>query len=147
MKITILIVLFLFVVLSSYTQKNIPTLIGKDYNKEKIIIKDTIVTDSLKVFFQIVVDFKSPLKDTTQCIIIEAVNILRMSVTSLTNNEQVIPFSYDNEKGTFYQKYIWNLCNNKFNNWYKNQSYRMLDNRSKWGNRVVFGGTLYIKPH
>lgn len=147
---TICFLAFLSFMMSCYSQKqihqDIPILTGESKNSKKVVIRDDNISDSLKVFFQVVVDFKYPLKDTAKCIIINTIRILRMSVKSLSNKEQIISFSYNNETGTPYQKYIWNLCNNKFNYWYRYQPYKMMKDRLKWGKQVVFGGTLYIEP-
>jgi hypothetical protein len=126
-------------------KKDVPILLYPDFQSEKLTIEDSAITDSLKVFFQVVVDFKYPLKDTTKCIIVDDVNILTMRVTSLNTKKHVINFSYNNEKGTPYQKYIWDLCNKQFGYWYRNQPYNMLKNKFEWGKRAVFGGVLYIK--
>ncbi|MCD7971294.1 MAG: hypothetical protein LUG18_01295 [Candidatus Azobacteroides sp.] len=124
----------------------IPDLLVSDPNGEKKIIYTEDLNDSLKVFFQVVVDFEYPLKDTTKQIIVQNVRTLLMSVSSLTTGENIIDYSYRDGTGTDYQKYIWNLCTNKFNYWYRHQPYEILMEKNMWENQVTFGGIIYLKP-
>jgi hypothetical protein len=114
---------------------------------QKIVIRDKNVLDSLKVSYAVFVDFKYPLKDTTKVVKVDSVHIFWLTVVSLKNNKKILNYSSSNKKMSAYQKYIWNLCNNKFQYWYRNQPYETIAGRNLWDKRAVFGGGgLYITP-
>lgn len=152
MKTTIIFTIFLFIFVgccnSQSKNKNIPVLFRTEdsFPKKRITILDNYISDSLKVSFQVMVDFKYPLKDTMKSVIVDSVKIVRMSVISLNKEEQIIDFSYNNEFGTPYQQYIWRLCASRFDYWYKNQPYDKMTGRNQWENEAVFGGVFYIIP-
>lgn len=126
------------------SEKKIPLFI-ETINKERIIVFDNDVRDSLKIFFQAVVNFEHPLNDSLRKPIVDSVEVLRMSARLVRDKLQIINFGYNNEVGNAYQKYIWNLCVKKINYWLINQPYNQMNKKNKL-NRSVFGGVFYIFP-
>lgn len=125
----------------------VPFLLNNIGRKERLVIKDHQISDSLKVIFQVIVKLESPLRDTTKIIKVQSVDILRILAVSLSNHKTVLDFSYRKEKGTLYQNYIWNICSRNFVYWYENQLYGSMIDKKQWGDRLVLGGTLYILPN
>jgi hypothetical protein len=125
-------------------EEDIPVLTGG--KNDKIEFLDSNINDSLRVVYKVVINLDYPLKDTTKVINIESFDLISMSVINLTTKEFVINTSYDNNVGTDYQKYVWNLCYNKLKYWYMRQCYKNMIDRLQWDKRVVLGGTLYILP-
>ena len=152
MRVYIIILIILkFTTISCHAQKmtmvkdsEVPMLIENKH--QKIAIKDKSISDSTRVSFVVVIRFIYPLKDTTKMVQISSVEISQLTTTSSKDNKKITTYSSSNKKMSAYQKYIWNLCNSKFQYWYRNQPYETMIGRNQWGKLAVFGGALYIIP-
>lgn len=146
-SVLLLFLLFLFFPII-HAQENNPILVNIDESieKEKIIVFDESLTDSLKVVFNVKVTFKYPLKDTIHCVIIDSVELVKMKVISLGENKTIIDFAYDKKHSTEYQRNIWDMCSIKIRKWYLNQPYCKMTDRKIWDKIVGFGGVVYFMP-
>ena len=112
----------------------------------KLIIVDPDITDSLKVFYQVSVRFKYPLKDTTKIIEPVYIRLGMLRVTDLKNKRIVIDTPDFKTLKTNDQKYIWMLCDKWLLYWMHNQDYTLTTGRFMWDYALGFRGVFYIMP-
>lgn len=121
--------------------------IGKDkptFDSKKNVIVDNKLNDSLKVIYQVIVEFKHPFRDLEKEVTVESVKIYRMSIRSLDDKSKIVMnSSYNNPR----DELVWILCSDKFNEWYRNQPYNDFPYREMEGKKVVFGGVVYLLPY
>lgn len=129
-------------------QKNImeyiPILIEDSIKKP--VIYDENLTDSFKVLYIVVADFRYPFEDTSKDIIVRSVSLNRISITHFTDKPTMRNAIFAYDKQTLFQKRIWEICAKKFSKWYKYQPYEKYPYRTTLQNRVSFGGLVYLKP-
>lgn len=152
----VLILLLLLLLPAIYAQEsNTPILFDIDtaevqcdpsVKRKKLIVIDENIKDSLKVFFKVKVIFKYPLKDTSHCIIVDSVELMKMKVISLNDNKILIGFDYNEKHGTDYQRSLWNIFSKRIKEWYLNQPYNKMIDREIWDRIVAFGGVVYFMP-
>lgn len=115
--------------------------------KQKVVIYDSVLTDSFKVVYRVIVQFKYPLEDINKEIIVKNVRMHPMSIQQLNDTIQHINFKYDYNELSHIQKHIWNVCLSKFNKWYREQPYEEYLYRKMLLRNVTFGGVVYLKPN
>lgn len=146
---SILVLFMLFTLHLLFAQKDdVPLLvqIEDSVRKEKIVLYDKDISDTLKVHFIVKVVFEYPLKDSSRCITINTVELAGMKVISINSNSTLIDYGYDNENGNEIQRRIWDLISEKTQYWYRNQPYGKMISKIMYDKIVGFGGVLYILP-
>jgi len=110
-------------------------------------IKDVCIKDSIRVIYQVIVDFAFPFEDTTKNTIVNAVSLNKIYILKPNEKPGRKTLLYKCDKLTQFQDKIWKLCENKLSDFYK---FRLYDNypfsRKGLGNRVSFGGEIYFVP-
>jgi hypothetical protein len=117
------------------------------YKRKRLEIKDTHLSDSLRIAFKVILEFKYPLSDTTKLINIKSVKLICLDVKYLTTNKQYSIDLLEKNKWSRCQKNIWNRYSKILNYWYWNQPYKKMIGRQAYGNKAYFGGVLYAMPY
>ncbi len=117
------------------------------YKRKRLEIKDTHLSDSLRIAFRVKLEFKYPLSDTTKLINIKSVKLIRLDVKFLATKKQYSIDLLEKSKWSRCQGDIWTRYSKIFNYWYWNQPYEKMIDRQAYGNKADFGGVLYAMPY
>lgn len=131
--------------------KSIPILfdtvkVDISFKRKRLEIKDTHLSDSLRITFKVALEFKNSLNDTTKLIKIKSVRLAYLDVMSLTTKKQYRIDLLEETKWSRCQKDIWNRYSKILKYWYLNQPYEKMLYREGYGEKNYFGGILYAKP-
>lgn len=155
MKKTALLLMLVFVTNWGFSQKNamnfVPVLfdtvqIDIYYKKKRLVIKDSLFPDSVRIGYKVLVDFQYPLSDTTKEIYIKSVKLISLEIKSLTTNKQHRIDRYDEPNWSRCNREIWYRYLEIFNYWYRNQPYEKMIYRESCKNKVYMGGVIYTIP-
>ena len=123
----------------------IPNLVSHQ-NYPQIKITDPYINDTLKVFYQVIVSFEHPLKDTMAVIKPVNIHLYSFRVINFKSKSILINSPSLESQKTNEQKYIWWLCDSLLRYWMLDQNYNLMTNRYLFDNRVMFYGGFYIMP-
>jgi hypothetical protein len=117
---------------NSQSKNCIPYLIDNK-NKEKIVIHDSCIDDTLKIIYRVEVIFEQSLTDTIKPMVVKSVHLIDMNIRSLNSPHIKVSLSNLTPIESPLQQYIWDLCSAKFAYWYRFQPYkrRILSLKSK----------------
>lgn len=147
-----LIVIFILLHLDVFSQRSgiipvlIPTYDNKDMKWKPPTINTCCVLDSLKVIYKVMVQFRHPFARLDKENKVDNVRLDEIRISGFKGSVKKT-LSYSESK-TFspFQKYIWNICSDKLQEWYKYQPYNeYYYSRDEFkGKRIRFMGVLYI---
>jgi hypothetical protein len=155
MKKNIFILIFVLVTNFGFSQdksnKFLPVLfdtakVDIKYKRKRIEIKDALLLDSLKIVYKVALEFKYPLSNIFKPVIISSVKLINLDIKSLTTKKQYSINLFEKNKWSIYYGNIWYRYSKLFNYWYRNQPYNKMIDRESYGNKVYFGGVLYVSP-
>ncbi len=114
--------------------------------RERIEVKDSLLNDTLKIGFKVMLEFKYPLNDISKPVCINALILKRLDIKSFRTKKQYSIELVRKNKWNRCQRDIWNRYSEIFNYWYKNQPYEKMIYRHEYGDKGYFGGVLYAVP-
>ncbi|WP_321333071.1 hypothetical protein [uncultured Bacteroides sp.] len=116
------------------------------YNRKRLEIKDTLLSDSLRIGFRVALEFKYSLGNVIKRVTIRSVRLVYLDVQSLSTKKQWSIDLLGKAKWSRYQRDIWNRYSKILNYWYWNQPYEKMIDRKAYGKKAYFGGVLYVVP-
>lgn len=116
------------------------------YNRKRLEIKDTLLSDSFRIGFRVALEFKYPLSDVVKQITIKSVRLICLDIKSMSTKKQYSINLSGKTKWSRCQRDIWNRYSRIFNYWYWHQPYEKMIDRQAYGNKAYFGGVLYAIP-
>lgn len=114
--------------------------------RERIEIKDSLLNDTLKIGFKVMLEFKYPINDTSKPICLNTIVLKCLEIKSFRTKKQYSIEFIRKNKWNRYKRDIWNRYSEILNYWYKNQPYEKMIYRQEYGDKGYFGGVLYAVP-
>lgn len=111
--------------------------------RDRLIIKEVNLIDSLRVGFNVKVEFKYPLRDINKAIIINSIEIQKLEIKLLTSGKVFQLYSNQKKQWTAIEHELWNKYANLLMFWYSNQPYEKMSNRDNHDKIVYFAGVFY----
>jgi hypothetical protein len=117
-------------------------------NQYKIYIEDHQIEDTLKIAFRVCVYFDSDLSDTTTVFHVKSVELIDMTVRSVSQPKLISSLSNVIPIRAPKEQHLWNLCKERVVLWYKNPPYSELSSFvfNEYRDRIYMTGVLYVVP-
>lgn len=135
---------------SCINNDSIPILLETDkgYKPQKnMMIANSEISDTLKIFYKVIVNFEYPLRDTLSVIEVKSIEIRDLRIHKVKNEKYIFFATYPNEKAMDNnESFVIELVKSKLRYWFRHQPYKLMLGKEYWGNKVAFTGTLYMIP-
>ena len=121
---------------------------GEDINiQKKIIVSDDQLSDTLRIFSKVIVQFEHPLRDTLKPIEVKSVEIIDLRIYKEKGMKYDLWVDCLKEKKVDYStSALIDRIQKRIQFWYKNQPYYMMSGKEEWNNKVAFSVTFYMIP-
>jgi len=117
-----------------------------NHHGKRLEVRDSLLSDTLRIVFRVTIEFQYPLSDTTNLIKVENLKLTSLDVKFLTTKRQYSIDLLKKNKWSVCQRDIWNRYSKIINYWYWNQPYEKMIYKQSYGNKAYFVGVLYGIP-